>query len=240
MSPLRQPRQGSISRAGWLRNALATAKTLIIVLVIALVFRTFLFESFDIPSGSMQPTLDVGDYIIVSKFAYSERACVVGVALVATFMVLFYGLCGLFADVALFFNPCLINRRLVGTRRHLDLAGDCRHCVDPGHGGRRQCLVYERIREEVRAGRSIVSALDAGYRRAFGTGLDSPHYHPGGGALRLLLRRGPGQRLRGDPEHRRPDLVALGASGDPPADHLLAVALAAEGNSNLKPAGCLS
>lgn len=34
-------------------------------------------------------------------------------------------------------------------------------------------LVYERIREEVRARRSIVSALHAGYRRAFGTVLDS-------------------------------------------------------------------
>jgi signal peptidase I len=66
MAPLRQPPQRSISRAGWLRNALATAKTLITAIVIALLFRTFLFPPFEIPTGSIEPTLDVGDYIIVS------------------------------------------------------------------------------------------------------------------------------------------------------------------------------
>ncbi|MDT8343983.1 MAG: signal peptidase I [Thermohalobaculum sp.] len=47
-----------------------TVKTIFWALVIAAVFRSLLFQPFSIPSGSMKPTLLVGDYLFVSKFSY--------------------------------------------------------------------------------------------------------------------------------------------------------------------------
>ncbi|MEE8455041.1 MAG: signal peptidase I [Limibaculum sp.] len=47
-----------------------TLKTIFWALIIAMVFRSTLYQPFSIPSGSMKPTLLVGDYLFVSKFAY--------------------------------------------------------------------------------------------------------------------------------------------------------------------------
>jgi signal peptidase I len=47
-----------------------TLKTIVYAVLIALIVRTVAFEPFNIPSGSMNPTLLVGDYLFVSKFSY--------------------------------------------------------------------------------------------------------------------------------------------------------------------------
>ena len=47
-----------------------TAKTVVCAVLIALVIRTLAYEPFSIPSGSMLPTLLIGDYIFVSKYPY--------------------------------------------------------------------------------------------------------------------------------------------------------------------------
>ena len=51
-------------------SILDTIKTIIYAILIAIIIRTFLFEPFKIPSGSMYPTLHVGDYLFVSKYTY--------------------------------------------------------------------------------------------------------------------------------------------------------------------------
>ena len=45
-------------------------KTIVYAVLIAIVIRTFAFEPFNIPSGSMIPTLLIGDYLFVSKYSY--------------------------------------------------------------------------------------------------------------------------------------------------------------------------
>jgi signal peptidase I len=61
---------GRQSDEGWAASIWDTIKTLIYAVLIAMVFRTVLVEPFNIPSGSMIPTLLVGDYLFVSKYSY--------------------------------------------------------------------------------------------------------------------------------------------------------------------------
>src|SRR3954449_9986111 len=51
-------------------GVLETVKTVVYAVLIAVVVRTVAYEPFNIPSGSMVPTLLVGDYLFVSKFSY--------------------------------------------------------------------------------------------------------------------------------------------------------------------------
>ncbi len=58
--------RGQASPGGWWD----TLKTVFYAVLIAIVFRTVAYEPFNIPSGSMKPTLLIGDYLFVAKFAY--------------------------------------------------------------------------------------------------------------------------------------------------------------------------
>jgi len=118
-------------------------------------------------------------------------ASVVGVVLVVVFMMVFYGLFGLFADIALFFNLCIMMASLSLLGATLTLPGIAGIALTMGMAVDANVLIYERIREEVRGGRSLISSLQAGFERAFGTILDSHVTTLVAGALMFWLGSGP-------------------------------------------------
>ncbi len=57
-------------KKGWVRE---WTETLVVALALALLIRTFAMQVFFIPSGSMEPTLDIGDRLIVNKLTFKFR-----------------------------------------------------------------------------------------------------------------------------------------------------------------------
>ncbi|MBO0737967.1 MAG: protein translocase subunit SecD [Alphaproteobacteria bacterium] len=133
----------------------------------------------------------VGPDLGVDSIHAGATASIVAVALVIVFMVLFYGLFGVFADIALIFNLCLMLGSLSLLGATLTLPGIAGIALTMGMAVDANVLIYERIREEVRAGRTMLSALDAGFKRAFGTILDSHVTTLVAGGLMFWLGSGP-------------------------------------------------
>jgi preprotein translocase subunit SecD len=118
-------------------------------------------------------------------------ASIVGVVLVVLFMIVFYGQFGIYADIALFFNLCLLLASLSLLGATLTLPGIAGIALTMGMAVDANVLIYERIREEVRGGRSLISSLQAGFERAFGTILDSHVTTAVAGFLMFWLGSGP-------------------------------------------------
>jgi preprotein translocase subunit SecD len=102
-----------------------------------------------------------------------KRASYFGFALVAVFMLAVYGLFGLFANIAVAINVAMIFGVLSLLNATLTLPGIIGIVLTVGIAVDSNVLIYERIREEVRTGRSAISAIDAGFTRALATILDS-------------------------------------------------------------------
>jgi preprotein translocase subunit SecD len=100
-------------------------------------------------------------------------ACIIGLVAVVVFMGLVYGLFGVFANIALFVNLASILALLSVLQATLTLPGIAGIVLTIGMAVDANVLIFERIREEPRAGRTPISAMDAGYQRAFSTIIDA-------------------------------------------------------------------
>jgi len=118
-------------------------------------------------------------------------ASIAGLALVTVFMVASYGLFGVFAIVALFFNLVIIAATMSLLCATLTLPGIAGIVLSLGMAIDANVLIYERMREEVLGGRTMLSAIDAGFNRAFTAIADSNITTILAGLLLYLFGSGP-------------------------------------------------
>ncbi len=105
-------------------------------------------------------------------------SAIIGLILVIIFMAIYYGMCGLIADVALLLNILLIFGGLaffgkMGMGATLSLPGIAGIILTIGMAVDANVLIFERIREELATGKTVWHAISAGYDRAFTTILDA-------------------------------------------------------------------
>lgn len=100
-------------------------------------------------------------------------SALIALGLVAGFILLVYGVLGLFANLGLIANIALLIGLMAGFGATLTLPGIAGIILTMGMAVDANVLVYERVREEIRNGRSPVMALEAGYSRTFLTIFDA-------------------------------------------------------------------
>jgi len=115
----------------------------------------------------------VGAELGADSVKAGRYSALAGLLLVALFMIARYGLFGLFADIALTLNVILLLAILTLFGATLTLPGIAGIVLTVGIAVDSNVLIYERIREEIRGGRNAISAIDAGFKRALATILDS-------------------------------------------------------------------
>jgi preprotein translocase subunit SecD len=130
-------------------------------------------------AGALPATLtpieqrSVGAELGADSIAAGTNASYMGLTLIVVALIVVYGLFGLFATVALVFNFVLLIAAMSLLQATLTLPGIAGMVLTLGMAVDANVLIHERIREEIRAGRGPIMAIDAGYRSASGTITDS-------------------------------------------------------------------
>ena len=119
----------------------------------------------------------VGAELGADSVKAGRYSAIAGLLMVAVFMILRYGLFGVFADIALTLNVVLLLAALTAFGATLTLPGIAGIVLTMGMAVDANVLIYERIREEQRNGRSMLASIDTGFRRAMNTIIDANMTH---------------------------------------------------------------
>ena len=103
----------------------------------------------------------------------AKTSMYIGAAMVILFMLIYYRLSGLIANVAMMLNMLFMLAILAGFEASLTLPGIAGLVLTIGMAVDANIIIYERIREELRMGKSVRTAVDAGFARAFWTVFDA-------------------------------------------------------------------
>jgi len=130
-------------------------------------------------AGALPAPLDiveersVGPSLGSDSVQAGRKAVTLAFVFVVIFMLSHYGIFGLFADLSLFMNIITIFAVMSLFGATLTLPGIAGIVLTIGMAVDANVLIFERIREEIRLGRSAFSSVDAGFKLAFGTIFDS-------------------------------------------------------------------
>jgi len=115
----------------------------------------------------------VGPSLGADSIRQGMIAILASTALVFVFMVAYYRLSGLIANIALGLNILLLLAAMAGFHATLTLPGIAGIALTVGMAVDTNILIFERIREELRSGKTVRAAIDAGFARAFRTVIDT-------------------------------------------------------------------
>ncbi|MEI7640646.1 MAG: protein translocase subunit SecD [bacterium] len=115
----------------------------------------------------------VGPSLGADAIASGQKSIIIGALAVVIFMVFYYGMSGFIADFALIFNLLFVLGVMAALNATLTLPGIAGLTLTLGIAVDSNVLIFERIREEMRTGKTIRAAIDAGYNRALWTIIDS-------------------------------------------------------------------
>jgi len=115
----------------------------------------------------------VGPSLGADSVAAGKIASLFGLVFILIFMIAAYGLFGIFANIALFVNVTLIFALLSSLQATLTLPGIAGIVLTIGMAVDANVLIFERMREEFKQGRSVLSSIESGYKEAMSTIVDA-------------------------------------------------------------------
>lgn len=121
----------------------------------------------------MLQNITVGPSLGTDSIEAGKMAGIIGTLLVVVFMIVYYRLSGVIADLALALNIILLLGAMASLNATLTMPGIAGIILAIGMAVDSNVLMFERIRDELRAGKTPRAAVDSGYNKAFWTIFDS-------------------------------------------------------------------